>query len=319
MPANVEQMAYSGETPWHGLGNKLGDGHTIDQWRVEAGLDWQAEAVPVTFETKDGEYYEMDDRQVIYRDDTDLPLGIVSDKYKIVQPGEVLEFFRDITDLGQFKMETAGSLDEGRKLWALARAQRDGKLGPNEEIRPYLFMATSLDGKMSTHASFTTVRVVCQNTLDMAISGTKGSSIKVNHRGSYNERKVKQQLGLVDDSFDAFMATADTLANKKVSKAQTDMFLGTLFGGTEFLEANEKDQGIMLTSKNIETARHTMQTFAGQDTAAANGTAWGLVNGVTAYLDHIRNTRSQDARMEYVWFGRGKTMKQEAVGIALKV
>jgi phage/plasmid-like protein (TIGR03299 family) len=305
-------MAYVGEVPWHGLGNPLTEGASIDEWKVQSGTDWTALTTPVLFETENDELFYMEDKNVIYRSDDQTPIAVVSPNFKIVQPEDVLEFFRDITELGNFTMETAGVLFGGRRIWALARATRQASLGRDDKIKPYLFLATGLDGTLATTASFTTVRVVCNNTLQMAMRGE--GKIRVTHRSEFKPDIVKSDLGLVDTKFDEFMDRAETLASISVTEKQTKDFYGNVFLGDKY------DEDIQyLDSRVLDRVMFTHRTFPGQDTKSAKGTAWGLVNGVTAYLDHMKNTRTIDARLNDSWLGAGRTIKQKAVELALEL
>ena len=119
----VETMAYVGEQPWHGLGNKLAPQQSIEVWKQQAGMDWTIEESEVRFISGKGGIGAINafpENKVLYRSDTKAPLAVVSHRYKVVQPGEVLEFYRDLTATGGFELETAGVLREGRKFWALA-------------------------------------------------------------------------------------------------------------------------------------------------------------------------------------------------------
>ena len=127
MRAGVAEMAYRGETPWHGLGQRLTDDAGIDTWTREAGMDWKIKRAVVRYATAhksdlpaDQFFRSMPDRVVLFRDDNLHPLGVVSDTYKVVQPTQVMEFFRDLVENEGFRMETAGCLFDGRKFWALA-------------------------------------------------------------------------------------------------------------------------------------------------------------------------------------------------------
>jgi phage/plasmid-like protein (TIGR03299 family) len=113
-------MAYVGDVPWHGLGQRLDPDQPIDTWVKAAGLGWNLERRPVLYESN-GRQMVMDDRDVLARSDTGEGLSVVSSGYKIVQPREVLEFFRDLVALRGYKLETAGALAGGRKIWALAQ------------------------------------------------------------------------------------------------------------------------------------------------------------------------------------------------------
>jgi len=116
----VETMAYAGETPWHGLGNKLAPHQSIDTWKKQAGMDWQIEQSEVRYISGNshlGVINAFPAQKVLYRSDTKAPLAVVSKRFHVVQPGEILEFYRDLTAYNGFELETAGVLREGRKFW----------------------------------------------------------------------------------------------------------------------------------------------------------------------------------------------------------
>jgi phage/plasmid-like protein (TIGR03299 family) len=309
------EMAFVGQVPWHGLGQSLTLEADMATWRREAGFNWVAKRSPVHYVTEAGDQYYMDDRDVLYRSDNDAVLGIVSDGYQIVQPGDVMDFFESVINLGNFQMETAGVLFGGKRLWALARANSVGTLGKDDPIKPFLLLATSMDQTLATTAMFTTVRVVCNNTLGFATKG-KEASIKLTHRGKFNADKVKTQLGLVDDSFDRFMAEADLLASKPVSAEQARDYYGELFLGARYTQAEEPQS---ISSNVLDELLAIRATMPGADTLSARDTAWGLVNGVTYYLDHARNTQTVDARLNHSWFGPGNDLKRKAVELALEL
>ena len=313
MTAAVETMAFSGEVPWHGLGNAISDPKNVDTTRVEAGLNWDALSTPVMYVFGD-EMFFMEDKSVIYRSDTGVPLGVVSPNFKIVQPVDVMEFFRDLTELGEFRMETAGVLFGGKRIWALARHDREAAISKDDKVRPYLLLATGLDGTLSTHASFTTVRVVCNNTLQMALGARNGNDqIKVTHRSVFEEQQVKEELSLVDNQFDNFLETADILASKKVTQKEVRNLYGTILVGEKYEEEEYLD------ARLLNLAMDTYQSFPGQNTIAAKDTAWGAVNGMTAFLDHVRNTKTVDSRLNSAWFGDGKDIKRRTVAAALEL
>jgi phage/plasmid-like protein (TIGR03299 family) len=309
------EMAYVGAVPWHGLGQSLTHDSDMATWRREAGFEWEALRAPVHYETKTGDTYYMDDRDVLYRSDTDAVLGIVSDGYQIVQPRDVMDFFESVVNLGNFRMETAGVLFGGKRLWALARANMVGALGKDDPIHPFLLLATSMDQTLATTAMFTTVRVVCNNTLSFA-TGDKQDRIKLTHRGKFSTHKVQEQLGLVDSSFDQFMADADLLASKPVTVEQARDYYGELFLGARYTQAEEPQ---CISSTTLDELMAIRVNAPGAETLSAKDSAWGLVNGVTYYLDHVRNTQTVDARLNHAWFGTGAELKRKAVELALEM
>jgi phage/plasmid-like protein (TIGR03299 family) len=125
MAHQLEQMAYVGETPWHGLGNQLSPHQPIEVWAQQAGMDWRIESSDVSYMAKNDRGQSIilpyEEQRVLYRSDTHAPLSVVSQRFQEVQPKEILEFYRDLTEQSGFELETAGVLKGGKKFWALAR------------------------------------------------------------------------------------------------------------------------------------------------------------------------------------------------------
>ena len=219
MSHQIEKMAYVGATPWHQLGNPLPPKQSIDVWAHQAGMAWNICETPVRFKTEQagslGSILTFDDQKVLYRSDTKAPLSVVSGRYQVVQPKAVLEFYRDLTDVSGFELETAGVLKEGKKFWALAKTGKETTLKGNDVVKGYILLATSCDGTLATTATPTTVRVVCNNTLTVALHGTS-SAIKVPHSTSFDAQLVKKQLGIAVSQWDSFMYRMKTLSERKV-------------------------------------------------------------------------------------------------------
>ncbi len=185
-------MAFVGQTPWHGLGSKLPAGADIETWRTAAGLAWNVAETETLFKY-DGEIRVVPDTKVLLRSDTRAPLSVVSKWYDTVQPGEVLGFFDDLVRAGGFELETAGALRGGKRIWALARVGEEAKIVDGDMIKPYLLLATSYDASMATTAQFTTVRVVCNNTLS-AVIGNGEQKVKIPHLSKFDAKAVRDQL-----------------------------------------------------------------------------------------------------------------------------
>ena len=165
----IENMAYIGDEPWHGLGHKLQPKQPIEVWAQQAGMQFDIKEAPVRFMTEEigslGAIHSYADNKVLYRSDTKAPLSVVSSRYQVVQPREVLEFYRDLTQISGFELETAGVLKGGRKFWALARTGDSAVIRGDDVINGYVLLATACDGTLATTAQFTSIRVVCNNTL----------------------------------------------------------------------------------------------------------------------------------------------------------
>ena len=305
----VETMAYVNATPWHGLGNPLTENQPLKIWLREAGMDWGILDNPVLYRSAEG-LQSFADNKVLYRSDTLAPLSVVSKRYQVVQPREVLEFYRDLVDLGGFQLETAGVLKGGKKLWALARTGQETLLKGNDQVKAYLLLATACDGTLATTAQFTSVRVVCNNTLHIALGDNTGA-VKVSHRSSFDADAVKRQLGIAVSSWDSFMVRMKALSERKISDAQAEALL------TKVLTLPQHPQAPL---KPVQAVLELFQGKGkGSDLSSAKGTAWGLVNAVTEYADHSKRARSNDHRLDSAWFGPGAQLKQAAWTEALKL
>jgi phage/plasmid-like protein (TIGR03299 family) len=319
----VTNMAYVGDTPWHGLGNPLSPAQPIEVWARQAGMDWTIESADVCFVADSasgaaghlGSIHAFPEQRVLYRSDTKAALSVVSSRYQVVQPREILEFYRDLTEVGGFELETAGVLKDGKKLWALARTGQSVSLKGRDEVNGYLLLATACDGTLATTAQFTSVRVVCNNTLQIALGDSAGC-VKVPHRSQFDAQAVKRQLGIAISSWDGFMVRMKALADRKVSDAMAEAFFGRVL-------TYPASSSVPMPATNESAIRAVQSLYAGRGKgatlASASGTAWGLVNSITEFIDHQRRARSEDHRRDAAWFGAGATIKQRAWGEAMKL
>jgi len=309
----VESMAYVGSTPWHGLGNQLTENQPIDIWLQESGMNWRIEQSDVLFNADNTalNIRSHADAKVLYRSDTLAPLSVVSNRYKIVQPCEVLHFYKDLVSVGGFELETAGVLKGGKKLWALAKTGQEAKIKGNDRIKAYLLLATSCDGTLCTTAQFTSVRVVCNNTLQMANRDSNGA-VKVPHSTQFDPNQVKEALGIGFAHWESFMTNLKQLSQRTVSPEEADGFIRTVLNEPEFTDDNSLGSKVYQKVSNLYLGEGM-----GSDLSSASGTAWGLVNAMTEYVDHHRRARNQDNRLDSAWFGQGALLKQKAFHQAL--
>ena len=307
----VETMAYVGDTPWHGLGNQLTAHQPLETWRTEAGMSWTIEQSDVLFKVASDDLHIRShaDAKVLYRSDTLAPLSVVSKRYKVVQPQDVLHFYNDLVSAGSFELETVGVLKGGRKLWALARTGQETVLKGGDRVKAYLLLATSCDGTLCTTAQFTSVRVVCNNTLQMAV-GERSGAVKVPHSTVFDPRLVKEALGIGLSGWEAFIGQIKALSRRPVSADEARMFFHDVLD-----EAPAEDAGASRAWQQLE--RLYAGAGMGAELPGARNTAWGLVNAMTEYVDHHRRARSQDYRLDSAWFGQGSLLKRKALDQAL--
>jgi phage/plasmid-like protein (TIGR03299 family) len=310
----VESMAYVAETPWHGLGTKIASQQPIEVWAKQAGLDFQIKETPVRFMTECvgslGAIMSYPENKVLFRSDTNAPLSVVSQRFKVVQPREILEFYRDLTEISGYELETAGVLKGGKTIWALARTGQSSTLKGNDVTNAYVLLATGCDGTLATTAQFTSIRVVCNNTLAVALAGSTGA-VKVRHSTTFNPAAVKAQLGISVSSWESFMYQMKTLSDRKVKSKEAFNYFLRVFS----------DQASPAGLNNERAMTKAMSLYEGQgrgaELASSKGTAFGLLNSVTEFVDHERRARSVDHRLDSAWFGQGATLKQKALDQAL--
>lgn len=323
MTAAIETMAYVGDEPWHGLGVQLPPGSSIEEWQTRAGLDWEVYDSPVLFKRRNPfsgrqelapldlvptEQTLFEGKKVLYRSDTGKPLSVVSDRYQVVHPRRVLEFYRDLVADHGYQIETAGSLKGGARVWALAKTGAADLIGPNDQIRSYLLLATSYDTTLSTTTTFTSVRVVCNNTLELAAGDDKRVDIRLRHDQQVDFDELKGRLG-IEGYWSTFVEQAREMSRRTVSRAEaTDYFLKVIYG--------DKAESIDLDDVNSRQIKRILEAYA--HAPGTQETAWGALNAVTYYVDHIRG-RTDDSRIDSAWFGPGRGIKNRAHELALQL
>ena len=342
MAHQLEQMAYVGQTPWHGLGNQLTQNQPIEVWAKQAGMDWRIESSNVSYmaQNERGQSIIMpyEEQRVLYRSDTHAPLSVVSQRYQEVQPMEILEFYRDLTKQSGFELETAGVLKGGKKFWALARTRQSTALKGKDVSNGYILLATACDGTLATTAQFTNIRVVCNNTLAIALRGQSSSAgvVKVPHSTKFDADKVKQQLGISVRAWDEHMYEMKQLTQRKVTQGEAAAYFDAVFNNTSISVADQ-EENIIQFYRNVATPNlakeksepngramaKVMDMFNGQgrgaELSSAKDTAYGLLCSITEFADHERRAMSTDHRLDSAWFGAGAALKQRGLEQALRL
>jgi phage/plasmid-like protein (TIGR03299 family) len=307
------EIAYVGQKPWHGLGQQLTENAPIEVWRKEAGLDWEAQVTPVMFWPQGlAAPLEMKNKQVIFRNDTHQSLGVVSDRYKIHQPADVLDFFNTLVKSAGFTLEVAGAIKGGKRIWALANVNKESAVLHDDAVKGYLLLSTSFDGSAATIGQFTSIRVVCNNTLSAADTEDAPSRVILTHGTNFDASLMRDRLGIIVGGFDGMMDKYRSLARIDVSTGYAKGFVSELFPAI-FDPQTEK-------YKESRGYKRVLELFDGAGIGASEqgvyGTRWGLLNAVTQYIDHERG-HNVDTRMNNAWFGNGNRLKSEAESLLL--
>ena len=326
MITSTDNIAYVGEKPWHGLGNELAQGASIEDWQASANMAWRIKRAKVRYPVTAADaanpaaWREIDDKHVLVRSDNGDALGIVSDSYKVVQPAEVLEFFRDLTESAGYHLETAGTLFGGRRFWALASIGAEACVkDPADRIKGRLLLSTSADGTMATEGRYTTIRVVCNNTLGFARSES-APKVRVSHKTRFDAAQAKRDLG-VDAAHNEFARVMDQmreLASVKVAPIDVVKATAQLIvpGFAEFSE-KEKIDSIRRDKRVARVGELAFGKAKGSGMAGTDGTAYNWLQAVTEYVDHEARARNVDNRFNSAMFGKGEEMKQTALVMAM--
>jgi phage/plasmid-like protein (TIGR03299 family) len=299
-------MAFVGNRSeiWHGLGNELTVGSSIETWQTEAGMDWEINSSPVVFGDQESMPHEFGGKQILYRSDTKAPLSMVSSRYKVVQPKEVMEFFRSLTEDAGMQLNTAGVLFGGQRFWALADTAHELKVGGKDLVKGYLLLSTSCDGTLATTAQFTSCRVVCNNTLNIALEDGKKTRVSTKHSTTFKPNEVKSQMGLYESAWEKFGRQMEQMQAVKVSAK--DAFADIM----HLLCVDAADP----TAAEIQTVNkiHGLYLGGGMGADIAGRSAFGVLNSITEYWDHHVGRIPSNQLASSFW-GTGSQRKQMAM------
>lgn len=292
MAANVESMFSVREVPWHGLGEIVETAPTSKDAIIMAGLNWHVDQRPIY----DAFGKEIPKYKANTRDKDNSVLGIVTDKYQIVQNEEAFEFTDSLLNEG-VTYETAGSLKEGKTIWLLAKMPEQNILG--DKFDPYVCFTNSHDGTGSIKVCMTPIRVVCNNTLNLALSTAK-RSWSTKHMGDMKSKlqEAKITLGLANDYMTALDAEAQRLANLKITDSELEEIFDAMFP----IDVNDSKRKI----ENINNLKENLfKCYGMPDISQYRETVWGVINAATDLASHVAPARVTSNYRENNW---GKIM-----------
>ena len=271
MSANVETMFSVREKPWHGLGTVVHEAVTSREALTLAGLDWEVRQEPIIYKGQDSGYF------MNIRSTDDKVLGVVGSRYKPVQNVDAFDFVDGLIGEG-VTYETAGSLNSGKRIWLLAKMPDVRIL--DEVVEPFMCLTNSHDGFGSLKVCMTPVRVVCQNTLNLALRSAK-RSWNGRHTGSLESKMAaaKETLGLARKYMSSLSKTAEELYKIKVSPKDFSILQDKLFPITEDMTKRKEESQILLR----EQLKYAWEI---DDLGNIKGTGWGFINAVADMSTH---------------------------------
>lgn len=327
MSHQVESLAYIGETPWHKLGVKLENPPTAREAIVAAGLDWQVGLKELY--TPDGDQV---DHRATYRESDGKILGVVGPGYVPIQNSAAFDWFNPFLESGEVSFETAGSLAEGKKIWVLAKINRDPSvIVPGDEVQKYVLLANAHDGTLAGRVGFTPIRVVCHNTLSLAIDSDASKLLRVRHTKNavVALEKIREVVDLANASFEATAEQYRFLASKDVQKGDLEKYVKLVFPVSVAAariakenpaqaiidEANAELAGNGKTSRIFDQVNELFENGQGNKLPGVRGTYWAAYNAVTEYTTHHRG-RDEQSRLKAA-FADGAAINKRALTSAL--
>lgn len=318
------EMMYVGEKPWHGLGTELPSLATAEQAIKAAGLDWKVEKRPMFFEgkgTQAGKYIQQGCEKRFYavvRTDTERAVGMAGRDWTPLQNVEAFQFSDAFVQEKEAIYETAGALMGGRKVWLLAKLNGIMRIkGSDDVLGRYLLLANSHENGHALHVKLTSTRVVCQNTLNMAL-GEKGTAyFKIRHSKNIGTKvsEAREALGLINVRFADLEEKMNRLAEVKINSTKFEVFAESL----GFKPDSEDEKEVSKYDQLVQS----FEASPGSKLESAKGTLWGAVNAVTYLVDHGREYKQNgklsagDNKMRSIFYGAGDKLKSQAFETAL--
>lgn len=299
------------DVPWHGLGTKVPTDLTPEQMMDAANLNWEVEKTPL-FTNINGETVRVPKRYALTRTSDNRVLDIVGgDNWNPTQNVEAFEFFNDFVAAGNCNMETAGSLSGGQIIWALAKINESIEVVKGDVIEGYLLFSNPHKYGKAIDIRSTPTRVVCNNTLSLALGEKAKTNYRVDHRQKFNPEEAKLAIGIAKEKLLKYKEAGEFLASKRYKDEDVVEYFNRVFK-CDNARAEEEGFG----SRPARIAAEHLSTQAGAE--FAEGTWWQMFNATTFYTNHLAG-RSADTRMQSAWFGVGADRNIDAMNIALEM
>tara|TARA_R110002126_G_scaffold90683_2_gene216068 strand:- start:1501 stop:2529 length:1029 start_codon:yes stop_codon:yes gene_type:complete len=339
MSHEVETMAWTGNKPWHGLGVEVNPNLTPLEMQEAAQLDWTVSKRPsYTLDSpvwsEDVGIIQAENTFHIVRDSDNRILSHCGRDYLPIQNKDVFEFFKRFTEAGHMTMETAGSLKDGGEIWGLAKISEDFELAGDDLIKGYLLInQPHIVGKSMT-IKLTPIRVVCNNTLTMALGQSGTASFRMPHVKEFGNdviQAAENALGLSAAAMTEFRDNSIILSKAKAKHSDVLDYVGEIYQPTMIAEYR-KEQLLRESGKALgmqEPLKEKLNKFPslvvealehspGANLKSAKGTWWGALNAVTYVEDHLRESQTEGNALHSAWFGAAANRKSKALALAMK-
>ncbi len=308
---------FVGEPAWHKLGKVFAEGTVLDiPTAIEAaGLNWNVRLQPLHM-VYDGENLPVPGYATV-RDSDKSVLGVVGPTYKPLQNADAFNWFQPFLDANEATLEAAGSLRGGKRVWVLARLNRDPiEVVKGDEVRKYVLLSNGHDGTLAIRAGFSGIRVVCANTLAEAHGSSASKLLRVRHTANAVRTldEVREVMNLADREFAATAEQYRSLARKQVNASDLKAFVRKVFEPKVLLTETPEEERNQTLINNIIPL---FEKGRGNDLPGVAGTMWAAYNAVNEYLGYERGQEAN--RLDSMWFGDSARLNQKAFQTALRM
>jgi phage/plasmid-like protein (TIGR03299 family) len=282
----------------------------------ESGLDWEVQKVPAYAELNGQKIASGHDMLIRTSDNT--ALDMVSGNWNPVQNAEAFDFFREFVEAGDMEMHTAGSLQDGKRVWCLAKVKDSFTINGKDQVDSYLLLTNPHMYGRAVDIRFTPIRVVCNNTLTLSLGQKSDYQVSMSHKKAFDAEEAKQLLGIAKEKMSQYEQMATFLSEKRWTDETLKRYLSVVFPNTnpnakmKSFDIKDFDQ---YASKNAKRALEVMPTQPGAD--MGRGSFWQAYNAVTYLTDHELG-RSADSRLASAWYGLNKVKKVKALETAIE-
>jgi phage/plasmid-like protein (TIGR03299 family) len=318
MPAAIDSMMYTGQTPWHRLGTRLDEPATAEEAMTTAGLDWDVQMQPIY--TGPDRTVRVKDRHVVCRadrlDEEDGgQLAVVGRDFTPLQNREAFQFLDPVVGKGGAIYHTAGSLRSGRRIWMLAKLPGEIRVVGDDITEKYVLLSNAHDGTQAVRVGFTPIRVVCQNTLNFALRGMEGISIRHYPDVSEQVKHAHKLLGIISKTYDTAGDLMQRMAHQPLLSETRDMFFSRVMP----IDEGDDDITRARIGDRHERWRDLFETGDGNAMPGVRGTLWAGYNAVTQWVDRESYTARNKEPLNSIWFGQGERLKRHAFNVATEM
>ena len=301
-------MMYVGEVPWHGLGTKLDKPATAAEAIEAAGLNFTVEKWPMRTERHS---LSVNNHFATVRTDAKEVLGVVGSRYEPIQNKDAFTAFDTLVGEGEAIYHTAGALGKGERIWILAKMPDYIRITDNDIVEKFLLLTNTHDGTSVVRVKLTPIRVVCENTLSIALAGGM-EEVRIRHtaQGIEKLKHAHEILGLSNKLYADLEQIFNRMSNTKMRSIDLELYARTVFPDPKNVEFSQK------MGDAREKVMELVETGRGAE--MSRGTLWGAYNAVTEFVDHIRlDNKSDSVRLKSMWFGSGEKIKKHAFEAAV--